>query len=179
VWEPFIYIGEGNLQHCAPIENLLAATEVEDCRKLCSPEPETGTMASATALQSSNGHSTELNFYAGWTIVTGTPVGTGNPITFGTGDAASRGVERGTITQSLADLTIAVDWDDGASPTLSGSTTYTLTPPPSACNAFTHDDASDECKLFTCPTTTGQSRRSVRTRSRATTTRRRVHQCKA
>merc|ERR1711871_1415068 len=153
VWEPFVYIGEGNLQHCAPIENLIAPTNnVKDCRKLCSPERESGTMASATQLQSSNDHSTQINFYVGWTIVTGTPVGTGNPITFGTGDSASRGVERGTITQSLADLTITVEWDDGATRTLSAQTTYTLTPPPSACNAFTHDSSSPECKLYTCPT---------------------------
>merc|ERR1711871_1927428 len=153
VWEPFIYIGEGNLQHCAPIENLVAAdNNVENCRNLCSPKSESGTMASATQLQSSNDHSTQINFYVGWTIVTGTPVGTGNPITFGTGDSASRGVERGTITQSLADLSITVDWDDGATPTLSAQTTCTLTPPPSACNAFTHDSSSPECKLYTCPT---------------------------
>jgi hypothetical protein len=150
-WEPFVYIGVGNLQHCAPIENLVAGTnDVADCRALCSPESETGTMASATALQASNGHSTDINFYVGWTIVTGTPVGTGNPISFGTGDV----VERGTITESLADLSITVDWDGGASPTLTTSTTYTLIPPPSACNAFTHDSSASECKLYTCPTAT-------------------------
>merc|ERR1711871_299815 len=167
VWEPFVYIGEGNLQHCAPIENLIAPTNnVEDCRKLCSPERETGTMGGATQLQSSNDHSTDINYYVGWTIVTGTPVaGTSNPITFGTGDADSRGVERGTITQSLANLEITVDWDNDASPTLTTSTTYTLIPPPSACNAFTHDSSTPECKLFTCPTATAPVTTSAETRA--------------
>ena len=157
VWEPFVYIGVGHLQHCAPIENLVVPdATVANCKALCSPEPETGTMADATTLQASNGHSTAMNFYVGWTIVTGTPIGSGDPVTFTTGDAASRGVERGTITQSLDDLTITVSWDNGATPTLSGTTTYTLTPPPSVCNAFTHDATSgaEECKLYTCPTAT-------------------------
>eukprot|EP01043_Picozoa_sp_COSAG02_P040014 COSAG02_NODE_3204_length_7176_cov_1.990391_5_plen_1475_part_00 len=150
-WEPFVYIGVGNLQHCAPIENLVVpTTDVADCRALCSPAAETGTIASGPALQASNGHSTAINYYVGWTIVTGTPVGTGNPLTVGTGDV----VARGTITESLADLTFTVTWDNGASPTLTTSTTYTLIPPPSVCNAFTHDSTNAECKLYTCPTAT-------------------------
>jgi hypothetical protein len=151
VWEPFVYIGIGNLQHCAAIENLVAAdNNVDNCRALCSPGSESGTVSSATQLQTGNGHSAAINFYVGWTIVTGSPVGTGNPVTIGTGDVTARG----TITGSLADLTIAVTWD-GTTPTMAtGVTTYTLTPPASACNAFMHDSTNLECKLYTCPTAT-------------------------
>ena len=155
VWEPFVYIGVGALQHCTPIENLVVATTVDACRALCNAPSESGTMSAALSLQASNAHSTVVSYYIGWTITTGTPIASGTgPIVYGTGDDISRGVEVGTITSYDGSLAFTVTWQNEATvPTLTTSTTYTLTPPASACNAFTHE-VNAECSLYTCPTAT-------------------------
>ena len=154
VWEPFVYIGVGALQHCTPIENLvIAGGTVDTCRALCSPDPLTGTMAAA--LQLAGDASAGEGYYVGWRITTGTPIASGSPVVYGTGDEFSRGVETGTITSYAGSArTFTVTWDNEASvPTLTASTTYVLTPPADACNAFTFH-AGNECSLYTCPTAT-------------------------
>ena len=145
-WEPFVYIGLGYLQHCSPIENLVPGTAaVDDCRALCGYTGlrlvETGTMSAALTLAGSGSHTLFANYYTGWTI------------TITAGAAIGR---TGVITSSsTADgPVIAADWEGTTAVTTDGTSVYTLTPPEtnSACNAFVHDGAATECKLYTCPT---------------------------
>ena len=104
-----------------PTENVPAAatthtTPASTCvTEVCAAVPVTGQMDSALTLQAANGHSTTNDYYAGWSIVTANPAGTGTITASDTADPPE----------------IVVSWDSAI--TTTAGTTYKISTDEDVC----------------------------------------------
>jgi hypothetical protein len=145
VGSAFATTGAGACTLLAPESTIATADDYGLCLAACDAmaAAQTGTFTvdanGVIKLAASNSHATSLNYYAGWTVTTAVPTGSGTIATSSEDDPAI----------------VTITWSSpGSVPTVSGSTTYTLTPPAistALCNAAQFDSADEGCSLYNCP----------------------------